>query len=187
MKKLITLVLSLVMVLTTMAVYTVPAMAKSKNDVVSPTATTAREKKKPSLQVNGSNADGDITYTEDPNNPNRVTFEYTGDGTVTGWENNLVDELGFVEGTDFTAVFNDDLTYTITFISEDAIAAWNDGLVKVNAIVVFDEETTSTTGKKDNSHKSPSTGAPTSAIAATVAVAGAGFAVLAATKKRDAE
>ncbi|MCH5315415.1 MAG: hypothetical protein J1E81_05830 [Eubacterium sp.] len=185
MKKLIVMVLSLVMVLTTMAVYTVPAMAKDA--VISPTATTATEKKKPSLHVNGSNADGDITFTEDPNNPNRVTFEYTGDGTVKDWEDNLADELGFIEGTDYTAVINDDMTYTITFISEDAIAAWNNGLVWVNAIVEYDDDTTSTTGKKDHSNKSPSTGAPTSAIAATVAVAGAGFAVLAATKKRDAE
>ena len=187
MKKLISMVLSLVMALAAMAVCTIPAMA---DDVISPTATIAHDKK-PNLSVNGSSSSTDITYTVDPNNPNKVTFEYHGDGTLVGWEDNLTDELGFVEGSDYEAVFNEDGTYTITFISEGAIDAWNDGLVSVNAIVVYDEDETNgnktTTGKKDDSHKSPSTGAPTSAIAATVAVAGAGFAVLAATKKRDAE
>lgn len=188
MKKLISMVLSLVMVLAAMAVCAVPAMA---DDVLSPTATIAHDKK-PILSVNGSTNGTDITYTVDPNNPNKVTFEYNGDGTLVGWEDNLT-ELGFVEGSDYEAVFNEDGTYTITFISEGAIDAWNEGIVSVNAIVVYDEDDTTasgdktTTGKKDDSHKSPSTGAPTSAIAATVAVAGAGFAVLAATKKRDAE
>lgn len=184
MKKLISMVLSLVMV-AAMAVCAMPVMA---DDVLSPTATTAQNKK-PILEVNGSGTDTDITYTVDPTNPNKVTFEYNGDGTLVGWENNLVDELGFVEGSDYEAIFNEDGTYTITFISEEAIAAWNNGTVKVNALVEYDEDDTTkpSTTKKNGSNKSPSTGAPTSAIAATVAVAGAGFAVLAATKKRDAE
>lgn len=183
MKKLISMVLSLVMV-AAMALCTVPVMAK---DVISPTATTAQNKK-PILEVNGSGTDTDITYTVDPTNPNKVTFEYNGDGTLVGWETNLTDELGLVEGTDYETQFNEDGSFTVTFISEEAISAWDEGIVKVNALVEYDEEsTTKPSAKPNDSNKSPGTGAPTSAIAATVAVAGAGFAVLAATKKRDAE
>lgn len=182
MKKILSIVLSLAMVFAVMAVSAIPAMA----DVASPTATIAQDRK-PILEVNGSASGTDITYTVDPTNPNKVTFEYNGDGTLVGWENNLTDDFGFVEGTDYEAVFNEDGTYTVTFISKEAIEAWNSDTVVINALVEFDEDTTATTGKPNGGHQSPPTGAPTSAIAATVAVAGAGFAVLAAAKKRDAE
>ena len=51
--------------------------------------------------------------------------------------------------------------------------------------VEFENETR--TGKSNGSNKSPKTGAAVSAVAASVALAGAGFAVLAASKKKDAE
>lgn len=146
--------------------------------------------------VNGQNIQG-VTYGFSATNPNEVTFRYDGEGTLISWEDNLV-ALGLVSGTDFVAVQNTDGSYTITFMTQTGVNQWNSGNVKVNAIVDFGEDTTvieeveeeeteEETTKKNVSSKSPSTGVSTAVIAGGIAVAGAGFAVLTASKKKDAE
>lgn len=203
MKKIISLVIAAMMAVSVLAVSALPAMAA--DTVKSPTAATLQDGKV-KLTVNGENRQG-VTYKRSSTNANEITFTYSGEGTLTGWENNLV-SLGLVEGTDFKAVMNADKSYTITFITTKAIDTWNAGTVVVNALVDFgttttvtdeattaeeeedeaDEDTTEAAeAKKNTSSKSPATGAPTAAVAGAVAAAGAGFAVLAATKKRDAE
>ncbi|MCI9146493.1 MAG: hypothetical protein HFJ97_09110 [Eubacterium sp.] len=180
MKKFLSVMLAAVMAVSVFAVSVIPAMAAP-----SPTATTAT-KKGPTTTVNGAINTIDVTYTPDKNDSNKITFEYTGEGTVVGWTNNLA-KLGYVEGTDFTAVENPDGTYTITLMNADAIKDFDNGKVIVDVKVKFDTTTTSGPTKKNDSSKSPGTGIATTVIAGSIAVAGAGIAVLSATKKRDAE
>lgn len=178
MKKLLSVLLAVMMTVSVCAITAIPAIAAE-----SPTASQPSNNG-PTTQVNGSNNDKDVHYTPDPNNSSEITFEYTGDGTLTGWNDNL-DDLGLVEGTDYTKVENPDGTLTITFLTQAAKDMFDNGDVVVNALVKFD--TTTTTGKPNGSSTSPATGVTTSIIAGSVAVAGAGIAVLAATKKKDAE
>ncbi len=182
MKKLLSVVLAAMMAVSVFAVSMMPAFAA---DVMSPTASTA-ESKKPTLEVNGVPTETDINYSPDKDNTSTITFTYTGEGTLKGWEENLAD-LGLSEGTDYTAVMNADGTFTITFISAQANEVWRSGDVVVNAIVDFGSETTKATTKKNSSSKAPATGISSSIVAGSVAVAFAGAAVLAATKKKDAE
>ncbi|MCM1114946.1 MAG: hypothetical protein NC397_05565 [Clostridium sp.] len=185
MKKMLSVLLAAIMTVSVCAVSVIPAMAAP-----SPTATTATNKR-PSLEVNGVANNKDISYTPDKDDASSITFTYDGEGTITGWENNL-DDLGYVEGTDYIATENEDGTYVIDFLNTEALEAFENGDVIVNALVDFDEtdaEPTkkNETTKKNDSSKAPATGIATSVIAGSVAVAGAGIAVLSATKKRDAE
>lgn len=187
MKKILSLMLATVMAVSALVVSALPVLAA--DTVVSPTASTAVDKR-PTLQVNGVTTTTDVTYAADPDDPNVITFTYIGEGDITGWEANLA-ELGFVEGEDYTITENEDGTFTVTLISDEAIAAWKNGELVVNALVDFGEEEPSEPGtagttKPNDSSKSPSTGASTAVVAGAVA-AGAAIAVLAALKKRDAE
>ncbi|MGN1202505.1 MAG: hypothetical protein ACI4RF_04365 [Eubacterium sp.] len=183
MKKLLSVVLAAVMTVSVFAFSVVPAMAET---VKSPTASTAT-RKEPTLQVNGVPTTTDIVYSPDKENMSSVTFTYVGEGTLIGWEENLND-LGLAEGTDYTLSFNEDGSLTITFIGDKSNDAWDNGEVIVNALVDFGEgETTAVTAKTDDSSKAPATGMSASVVAGSVAVACAGIAVLAATKKKDAE
>lgn len=187
MKKIMSILMAALMAISVFAVSVVPAMAA--DNYFSPTATTAANKN-PVLIVNGQATTTDITYSQDESDPNKITFTYTGDSNLTGWEFNF-EELGLVEGVDYEITYNEDGTVTVKFISDKAIEAWQNGEIRVEALVEekpSDEPTTDskTTTKKNDSSKSPSTGVSSSAIAG-IAAAGAGIAVLAAVKKRDAE
>lgn len=195
MKKLLSIILSAIMAVSMCTVAALPVLAA--DSVKSPTAATLQDNKA-TVTVNGENRQG-VTYGPSATNPNEITFRYNGEGTLIGWENNLT-ALGLVEGTDFRAVQNTDGSLTITFLTQKSIELWNEGKVWVNAIVDFGVETTTEeeteeetepeeekTTKKNKSSKSPSTGASTAVIAGSIAAAGAGFAVLAAAKKKDAE
>ena len=79
---------------------------------------------------------------------------------------------------------------TINFISEAANEDWDNGEVVVNALVDFGDGTTAVsvdTTKANDSSKAPATGMSASVVAGSVAVACAGIAVLAATKKKAAK
>lgn len=189
MKKIISLVIAAMMAVSMFAV-TVPAMAAN---VSSPTAATLEEGKAKTT-VNGETRQG-VTYTVNAQNKKEVTFTYNGEGTFKSWTDNL-SSLGLAEGTDYTKALNADGSQTITFISQKAITAWNNGSVIVNAVVEFADATTeATTGKeetskatepkKNSSSKSPATGASSAVMAGAIAAAGAGIAVLAATKKKE--
>lgn len=188
MKKLLSIILSAIMAVSMCTAFALPVLAA---DVKSPTAATLQNDKA-TVTVNGENKQG-VVYSPSSTNPNEITFKYDGEGTLTGWENNLA-ALGLVEGTDFKLAQNADGSLTITFISQNAVTQWNAGKVSVNALVDFEEETSEEvieeeeeTTKKNDSSKSPSTGASTAVLAGSIAAAGAGIAVLAASKKRDAE
>lgn len=181
MKKIMSIILAAIMTVSVFAISTVSAFAA---DVNSPTASTATDIK-PTLQVNGITTTTDIKYTETAKNPITINFVYTGEGKVTGWEHNLK-VLGLVDGVDYIATQNPDGSLTIQFITKAAADCWENGEVTVNALVDFNGKT-NTTAKPNSSNKSPSTGVSTSVIAGSVALAGAGIAVLSATKKRDAE
>ena len=188
MKKLLSIILSAIMAVSMCTAFALPVLAA---DVKSPTAATLQNDKA-TVTVNGENKQG-VVYSPSSTNPNEITFKYDGDGTLTGWENNLA-ALGLVEGTDFKLAQNADGSLTITFISQNAVTQWNAGKVSVNALVDFEEETSEEvieeeeeTTKKNASSKSPSTGASTAVLAGSIAAAGAGIAVLAASKKRDVE
>lgn len=193
MKKIIAIIVSAVMAFSAVAATSVTAMAAN---VSSPAAKTLQNDKV-TITVNGENRQGG-TYKVGTTDTKEVTFSYNGEGTLTGWKDNL-ESLGLVAGTDFTRTNNADGTYTIKFITDKAIDIWNSGTVIVDAVVDFGDETTTTEvpdseendetttskAKKNTSSKSPSTGVSTSLVAGTVAAAGAGFAVLAAMKKKE--
>lgn len=216
MKKIISLVIATMMAVSMMAVSALPAMAA--DNVSSPTAAVLQQGKAQTT-VNGETKQG-VTYTVDTTKARKVTFSYNGEGTFKSWSDNL-GSLGLAEGTDYTKTNNADNSLVITFMSQKAITAWNEGKVVVNAVVEFatttaastteatteatdaktttkattsedneetsvakEVETTKASAKKNTSSKSPATGSSTAAVAGVVA-AGAAFAVMVATKKKN--
>ncbi len=164
MKKFISIVISVIMAVSAMTMATIPALAAQ-----SPQSTT--QSRVVSVEVNGSSST-EVTYSPDSNDPNNMTFTYTGTYDLEGWE-----FPGLVEGVDYDILSQEGNSITIVIYNEDAN-------VIANALVSKSEEPTKPT-KPDNGPTSPDTGAMT---AAGIAVAGAGVAILAALKKdKDAE
>ena len=164
MKKVISIILSLVLLASVSAVTTVPAFAAKVQSIES----TTEEGPNITGEVNG-NPSSDVVYEKDPQDPTKITFTYTGDGELTGWE-----FPGMTEGKDYIIVSRDGNSITIQLLNG------YDGDVIANAIVK--ETTTGQTPKKNGDNKSPKTGAATATAAV---VAGAGIAVLAAVKKKN--
>lgn len=167
MKKVLSVILSVMMVFSVFAVSATTVMAA----VGSIESTTKQNTV--IVQVNGQTTT-DIVYEKDPADPNKITFTYTGDGELIGWEFNIT------EGQEYRVVSEDGDSITIEIING------YDGEVIANAIVKFDDgETTKKPVKTNGGDKSPKTGV---AAASGLAVAGAGAAILAALKKKnDAE
>ena len=167
MKKLISVILSVMMVLSLGALSVMPVMAAtvSSEEPVNPGVVSG--------QVNGQNSN-DVTFVVSPANPMEYTFTYGGNYEFLGWE------LNGLEAGDYTVVSENGKTITIQLTASGA----NKDFVanaKVNAPTTPTTPTTPSTGDKDTSGKSPSTGVAIGGIA----VAGAGVAMLAALKKRD--
>ena len=167
MKKLISIILSVMMVLSLGALSVMPVMAATVNseEPVNPGVVSG--------QVNGQNSN-DVTFVVSPANPMEYTFTYGGNYEFLGWEFNGL------EAGDYTVVSENGKTITIQLTASGA----NKDFVanaKVNAPTTPTTPTTPSTGDKDTSGKSPSTGVAIGGIA----VAGAGVAMLAALKKRD--
>lgn len=181
MKKLLSMIISLIAVVSICTAFAVPAMAEI--NVYSPQAETIVHKandptvnKKPSNQVSGAqqSAGSDI-----------ITFTYSGSGKLLGW--NLIDKDGNEiplsnNAASYRIVSQEGKTLTLEILDWSYFES-PDGYT-VNAIIEGEGE--STTGKKDNSSKAPNTGAASVAFA-SVAAAGAGAAILALSKKKDAE
>lgn len=140
MKKIISLVIATMMAVSMMAVSALPAMAA--DNVSSPTAAVLQQGKAQTT-VNGETKQG-VTYTVDTTKASKVTFSYKGEGTFKSWSDNL-GSLGLAEGTDYTKATNADNSIVITFMSQKAITAWNEGKVVVNAIVEFATTTAAST------------------------------------------
>lgn len=177
MKKLISVLISIVAVFAVSTAFAVPAMAAI--NVYSPIgenivheANDPTINNKPSNQVHGSQVS---------NGSNMITYVYSGEDFV-GWE--LVDKDGkAIPLSDnhpaYRIVSNQGKTLTLEILDWSYFET-PDGYT-VNAIVKSDAEP----GNKNDSSKSPSTGAASIALA-SVAAAGAGAAIL-ALKKKDAE
>ncbi|MFR5875588.1 MAG: hypothetical protein ACLUFN_03775 [Eubacterium sp.] len=166
MKKLLSIVLSVIMIFAVSSLTTI-AFAETVNSIESTTKASSTIGK-----VNGQTSN-DVTYERDPENPNKITFTYVGEGDITGWE-----FPGMTEGVDYRIISQDGNSITIELLNG------YDGDVIGDAQVDFDGEETTTKKSSTGKSKSPKTGA----VAATgLAAAGVGVAILAAIKKNDAE
>lgn len=166
MKKLLSIVLSLVMLLS-VSVATVNVFAAGGVGSIE----TTTKQNKIVLEVNGK-VSTDVSYERDPENPNKITFTYDGDGELIGWE-----FPGMREGVDYEILRERGNTITIL-----VDPSYRDTVV-ANAIVrePATRKPTETT-KKSKKEKSPKTGA---ASAAGIAAMGAGAAILTALKKKE--
>lgn len=186
MKKLLSVILSIMMVAAISISFAVPAMAADGISVYSPGGTEILHTMNvPKVNKAGSNQ---IKGASVANGSNQFTFTYTGTGTLTGWE--ILDK----DGKAFPA--NGDSSYKVISKEGNSItievldwSLWEtpDGYT-INAVVTETTSSTGTTTPADSntSSTSPSTGVASVAFA-TVAAAGAGVAALALLKKKDAE
>ncbi len=174
MKKVLSVLLAVAMIVSVGVSSAVVAMAAPTVESIQ--STTKRPA--PTIgEVNGQTST-DVRYEIDPNDPNKITFTYVGDGELVGWE--FLPET-LVEGTNYRIVTQSGNAITIELIN-----GYN-GEVIANAIVKFPEgdepeKTTKTTVKKNTGSKSPDTGVVTGA---GLGVAAAGAAILVALKKKD--
>ena len=165
MKKLVSAILSVIMVFSICCCACIPAMAADIN-VISPGDVDYVDVV---VKVNGKES-MDVVFERDPENPNKITFTYDGTGTVDNWEFEPA-----VDGTNVTIVKQEGNKITIKVTNGDV-----DKIV-ANAIVKDADS-----GKQPtDDNKSPATGA---AAATGLVVAGVGVALLSLTKKeKDAE
>jgi len=178
MRKIISVLISIIAVFAVSTAFAVPAMAAI--NVYSPIGESIVHEandpvvnKKPSTHVKGQQVS---------NGSNQITYTYTGDGNFKGWE--LVDKDGnsiplSSNSAAYKIISNNGKTLTIEILDWSYFES-PDGYT-VSAVV----EGASGAGNKNDSSKSPSTGAASIALA-SVAAAGAGAAIL-ALKKKDAE
>ncbi len=187
MKKLMSVIISVIAAVSVCAAFAVPASAAI--NVYSPagvaivhSANDPLVNGAPSTQISGAQQDA---------GSNVLVFTYSGSGTLSGW--NLIDSEGNAVSLSAVSaacrvVSQDGNTLIIEVLDWDAFES-PDGYT-VNALVEG-ESTTASTGEtttvnKDDSSTSPSTGVVSIAFAA-IGAAGAGAAILALSKKKDAE
>ena len=183
-KKLLAAVISVIAAISVCTAFAVPAMAAI--NVYSPqgvaiicSISDPLVNKKPSNQITG--------VQKEPGSK-VITFTYSGSSKLLGWSfvNGAGQEVSLADLADSCKIISQDgNTLVIEITNLDTFQA-PDGYTVNAKVEVKDGESESTTGKKDNSSKSPSTGAA-SIAAASVAAAGAGIAVIALAKKKDAE
>lgn len=163
MKKILTIVLSLVIML---AVGAGAITAQAKDPIISPETTEKHIVIK--VTLNGEDSHH-TSYTPDSENPNKIIFTYTGSGELVGW-----DFPGMIEGVDFVIVEETQSTITIKILNPDqATKIW------ANAVDKHPDETNP--AKKDDSAKSPHTGA----AAGGAALVSIGTAMLLAKKRKQ--
>lgn len=164
MKKIITILLSLVM-LFSVGLSTTAVMAR--DPIISPETTQRTITIK--VTLNGENSNH-TSYNKDKDNPNIITFTYTGDGDLIGW-----DFPEGEEGVDYVILKQEGNILVIQILPE-----YKNDRIWANAVDVYPDDTTVPTSvKKDNSNKSPKTGA-----SAGIGIMGAGLAILLAARKR---
>ena len=168
MKKLISVLLSIMMVVAVGAMSVVPAMAANSNITVG----SGDQKFTASGAVNGQPTTSDVTIKVSDSDSYEVRFDYVGKDEFLRWE-----IVGLEEG-EYTIVKKEGTTLIIKVNPSVAEAKRE---FTANAITKKSANSGSTTGNTDKSGTSPSTGASV----AGVAVAGAGVALLTALKKKD--
>lgn len=133
-------------------------------------------------QVNGKENFEDIDKTTNSKN-NTIKFVYTGKGEVTDWE-----FPGLIEGIDYEVIdqSEDNKTITIKLLGNTKADDITANAIVEKAADTADkkddskDDSKSDSAKKDNSGTSPATGA----AMAGIAMAGAGVAMLAISKKK---
>lgn len=168
MKKLISVLLSIMMIVAVGAMSVVPAMAANSNITVGSGDQTFTA----SGAVNGQPTTSDVTIKVSDSDSYEVRFDYVGKDEFLRWE-----IVGLEEG-EYTIVKKEGTTLIIKVNPSVAEAKRE---FTANAITKKSANSGSTTGNTDKSGTSPSTGASV----AGVAVAGAGVALLTALKKKD--
>lgn len=169
MKKLVSVLLSIMMVVAVGAMSIVPAMAATSSNI---TVGSGDQTFTASGAVNGQLTTSDVTIKVSDSDSYEVRFDYVGKDEFIGWE-----IIGLEEG-EYTIVKKEGTTL---IIKVDPSVAATKREFTANAITKKSANSGSTTGNTDKSGTSPSTGASV----AGVAVAGAGVALLAALKKKD--
>lgn len=168
MKKLISVLLSIMMIVAVGAMSVIPAMAANSNITVG----SGDQKFTASGAVNGQPTTSDVTIKVSDSDSYEVRFDYVGKDEFLRWE-----IVGLEEG-EYTIVKKEGTTLIIKVNPSVAEAKRE---FTANAITKKSANSGSTTGNTDKSGTSPSTGASV----AGVAVAGAGVALLTALKKKD--
>ncbi len=173
MKKLISVLLSIMMIVAVGAISVVPAMAANSSNI---TVGSGDQKFTASGAVNGQPTTSDVTIKVSDSDSYEVRFDYVGKEEFLRWE-----IVGLEEG-EYTIVKKEGTTLIIKVNPSVAEAKRE---FTANAITKKSANSGSTTkpstGNTDKSGTSPSTGASV----AGVAVAGAGVALLTALKKKD--
>lgn len=178
MKKLISVLISIIAVFAVSTAFAVPAMAAI--NVFSPVGEViVYEVNSPTVNNKSSNS---VKGSQVSNGSNQISYIYTGDGDFQGWE--LIDKNGnripISENDPAYRIIKNDGKNLVIEILDWSLFQSPDGYT-VNAVVKGD----SASGTKNDSSKSPSTGAASVALA-SIAAAGAGAAIF-AIKKKDAE
>lgn len=169
MKKLVSVLLSIMMVVAVGAMSVVPAMAATSSNI---TVGSGDQTFTASGAVNGQPTTSDVTIKVSDSDSYEVRFDYVGKDEFLRWE-----IVGLEEG-EYTIVKKEGTTL---IIKVDPSVAATKREFTANAITKKSANSGSTTGNTDKSGTSPSTGASV----AGVAVAGAGVALLTALKKKD--
>lgn len=169
MKKLVSVLLSIMMVVAVGAMSVVPAMAATSSNI---TVGSGDQTFTASGAVNGQLTTSDVTIKVSDSDSYEVRFDYVGKEEFLRWE-----IVGLEEG-EYTIVKKEGTTL---IIKVDPSVAATKREFTANAITKKSANSGSTTGNTDKSGTSPSTGASV----AGVAVAGAGVALLTALKKKD--
>ena len=173
MKKLISVLLSIMMIVAVGAMSVVPAIAANSSNI---TVGSGDQTFTASGAVNGQLTTSDVTIKVSDSDSYEVRFDYVGKDEFLRWE-----IVGLEEG-EYTIVKKEGTTLIIKVNPSVAEAKRE---FTANAITKKSANSGSTTkpstGNTDKSGTSPSTGASV----AGVAVAGAGVALLTALKKKD--
>ena len=173
MKKLISVLLSIMMIVAVGAMSVVPAMAANSSNI---TVGSGDQTFTASGAVNGQPTTSDVTIKVSDSDSYEVRFDYVGKEEFLRWE-----IIGLEEG-EYTIVKKEGTTL---IIKVNPSVAESKREFTANAITKKSANSGSTTkpstGNTDKSGTSPSTGASV----AGVAVAGAGVALLTALKKKD--
>lgn len=173
MKKLVSVLLSIMMIVAVGAMSVVPAMAANSSNI---TVGSGDQTFTASGAVNGQPTTSDVTIKVSDSDSYEVRFDYVGKDEFLRWE-----IVGLEEG-EYTIVKKEGTTL---IIKVNPSVAESKREFTANAITKKSANSGSTTkpstGNTDKSGTSPSTGASV----AGVAVAGAGVALLTALKKKD--
>lgn len=171
MKKALTIILSLV-TLFSVSIGTISVMARDY--IISPETTQQTITIKVTLNGEDSNH---TSYNPDSNNPNVITFTYTGGHTLVGW-----DFKNGVEGIDYEIISQEGNTLVIRILEGHRVDKIWANAVDTSSVYGEDENGEQNGNgelEEDKGTKSPKTGA-----ASGIGIMATGLAILIATRKR---